>query len=406
MSVVKHNLLSDKSVPIHRVAERDRNLSRLRTKNNTYVGTEEKTYKGNIFKRISTRDVCRLARQLATLLRAGLPLVPALSVLVEQLQGVSKHKIVRFRPQNNPLAEVMEKVRNSVNAGGTLAGALEKYPNVFSHLFVSMVAAGETSGTLEEVLLRLAEMLEKRAHLSRQVKSAIAYPLMMVVVAVGVVVFLLSFVVPSITQIFLEMNRALPWPTRLLISVSAFIKTYLVLISIVVCGVFFGIGAWLRTKDGRIIWDRSTLKLPLFGKLFLKLEIARLTRTLGVLLVSGIPILSALETAKGVVQNSFIASALCSVKDLVSRGDNIANSIRKTGLFPPIVFHIMATGQISGNLEAGLINIADMYDGEVEITTRTLVSLLEPAILLAMGAIVGFIVLAILLPIFEISQVF
>jgi len=242
-------------------------------------------------------------------------------------------------------------------------------------------------------------------HLVGKVKSAIAYPAMMVVVAAGVVVFLLSFVVPSITQIFLEMNRALPWPTRLLILTSAFVKTYLVLIAIVVCVVFFGIGAWLRTKEGRIIWDRSKLKLPLFGKLFLKLEIARLTRTLGILLTSGIPILGALEIAKGVIQNSFIAGALGSVKDCISKGDTIANAMRKTGLFPPIVFHITATGQISGNVEASFIDIADMYESEVEMTTKTLTSLLEPAILLVMGAVVGFIVLAILLPIFEINQV-
>jgi general secretion pathway protein F len=325
-----------------------------------------------------------------------MPLVPALSALVEQLRGT--------RAQNNPLAEIMEQVANDVNSGNTLADALGKHPNVFSNLFVNMVAAGETSGTLEEVLLRLAEILEKRVHLTAKVKSAVAYPLMMIVVAVGVVVFLMSVVVPSITTIFIEMNRALPWPTRFLISTSAFIKTYLVLIAIVVCAAFFGIVAGYTTKNGRLFADRTKLKLPLFGKLFLKLEIARLTRTLGILLVSGIPILSALEIAKQVIQNSFIADALDSVKDLVSKGDNIANAIRSTGLFPPIVFHIIATGQISGDIEGGLINIADMYDDEVELTTKTLTSLLEPVILLFMGAVVGFIVLAILLPIFEINQ--
>lgn len=381
MSVVEYNLLSDKPVPTPQMAENDNRAD-----------TEERTYRRDIFKRISTRDVCRIARQLAMLLRAGMPLVPALSALVEQLQDA-------------PLAQIMEEVRDTVNAGSTLADALRKHPSVFSNLFVNMVAAGETSGTLEEILLRLAEMLERRVHLAGKIKSAIAYPLMMIVVAAGVVVFLLSFVVPSITQIFLEMNRALPWPTRLLISVSALIKTYLMLIAIVVCAVFFGIAAWLRTKEGRLLADRWKLKLPLFGKLFLKLEIARLAKTLGILLVSGIPILGALEIAKGVIQNSLITAALDSVKDWISKGDTIANAIRKTRLFPPIVFHVIATAQVSGNVEDGLINIADMYDGEVELTAKTLTSLLEPAILLVMGAVVGFIVLAILLPIFEINQV-
>ena len=386
MSVVEYNLLSDKkSAPMHQAAG-----------SGERADTRQKTYERDIFRRIRTRDVCRVARQLATLLRAGMPLVPALSALVEQLRGT--------RAQDNPFAEIMEQVANDVNSGNTLADALGKHPNVFSSLFVNMVAAGETSGTLEEVLLRLAEILEKRVHLAAKVKSAIAYPLMMIFVAVGVVVFLMSVVVPSITTIFIEMNRALPWPTRLLISTSAFIKTYLLLIAIVVCAAFFGIVAGYTTKNGRLFADRTKLKLPLFGKLFLKLEIARLTRTLGILLVSGIPILSALEIAKQVIQNSFIADALDSVKDLVSKGDNIANAIRRTGLFPPIVFHIIATGQISGDIEGGLINIADMYDGEVELATKTLTSLLEPVILLFMGAVVGFIVLAILLPISEINQ--
>ena len=387
MSVVEYNLLSDKKpAQTHQAADNDGS-----------AGTQQKSYERGIFRRIRTRDVCRVARQLATLLRAGMPLVPALSALVEQLRGI--------RGQDNPFAEIMEQVANDVNSGNTLADALSKHPNVFSSLFVNMVAAGETSGTLEEVLLRLAEILEKRVHLAAKVKSAVAYPLMMIVVAAGVVMFLLSFVVPSITQIFLEMNRALPWPTRLLISTSSFMETYLLLIAIAFCVVIFGIATGYRTKEGRSFVDRWKLKLPLFGKLFLKLEIARLTRTLGILLISGIPILSALEIAKQIIQNSFIAGALDSVKDLVSKGDAIANAIRKTGMFPPIVYHIIATGQISGNVEEGLINIADMYDGEVELATKTLTSLLEPVILLFMGAVVGFIVLAILLPIFDINQV-
>jgi general secretion pathway protein F len=229
---------------------------------------------------------------------------------------------------------------------------------------------------------------------------------MMVVVALAVVIFLLSFVVPSITEVFLEMNRALPWPTRLLISASTFTEKYLLLIAIAVCAGCCGIRFWLRTKEGRLFVDRSKLRLPLFGKLLLKLEIARLTRMLGILLISGIPILSALEIARSVIQNSFIARAIDSVKDLVSKGDNVATAIRKTGLFPPIVFHITATGQIGGNVEAAFLDIADMYDSEVDRQAKTLVSLLEPAILVVMGVIIGFIVLAVLLPIFEINQAF
>ena len=355
--------------------------------------------------RIKKKDVCVLTRQLATLLHAGMPLVPALSALVEQFEDTPRDRIMRWSSQPNPLAAVMEDVRDCVNSGGTLSWALARHPSVFSNLFVNMVAAGESAGTLEEVLSRLAQMLENRVRLAAKVKSVIAYPLMMALVAAGVVIFLISFVVPSITQIFLEMNRMLPWPTRMLISVSAFMKTYFVLIPVAACAALFGIAAWLRTADGRMTWDRSKLRLPLFGRLFLKLETSRFARTLGVLLASGVPILGALEIVKGVVQNRFIAGALESVKDRVGRGDSIAESIRKTGLFPPVVIHIIATGQLSGNVEEGLINIAEMSDNEVEMTAKTLTSLLEPAVLLVMGAVVGFIVLAILLPIFEINQI-
>ena len=417
MSVVEYNLLAEKSVPASGVVKREseQNLPDSEIRNNGHSGTKETVYGKEIFQRTKTKDICRIARQLATLLRAGMPLVPALSALVEQLSSAKLHRsglqgryerqVKRLGKQDNPLAKIMKEVRDSVSAGGTLSVELGKYPDVFSNVFVNMVAAGETSGTLEDVLLRLAEMLEKRVHLTSKVKSVMAYPVMMAVVAIAVVVFLLSFVVPSITQIFLEMNQELPLPTKLLISTSAFMKTYFILIVIIVCVVLFGIGYWMRSEDGRIRRDCYKLKLPVFGKLFLKLETARLARTLGILLTSGIPILGALEIVKGIVQNSFIAGALDSVKDRVSRGDDIAEAIRKTGLFSPIVVHIIATGQMSGNIESGLIDIADMYDDEVEMTAKTLTSLLEPVILLVMGAIVGFIVLAILLPIFEINQV-
>jgi len=406
MSVAEYNIQAEKTDPSSQMARREieDHLSCMENRNNSCVDTNANTYRKDIFRRTRTRDICRIARQLATLLRAGMPLVPALSALVEQLQGSTERKAICLGSRENPLALVMKEVCDRVNAGSSLSTALGRHPDVFSNIFVNMVAAGETSGTLEDVFVSLAEMLEKRVHLANKVKSAIAYPLMMSVVAVTVVVFLLSFVVPSITQIFLEIDRALPLPTRLLISTSTFMKTYFVLIVVMIFAVFLGIGAWKRTKDGRIRWDRYKLKLPLFGKLFLKVETARLARTLGILLTSGIPILGALEIVKGIVQNSFIAGALDSVKERVSKGSDIAEAIRKTGLFPPIVIHIMATGQMSGSIENGLMDIADMYDDEVEMTAKTLTSLIEPVILLIMGAVIGFIVLAILLPIFEINQ--
>jgi general secretion pathway protein F len=192
----------------------------------------------------------------------------------------------------------------------------------------------------------------------------------------------------------------------MLIATSNFIRSYFLLIGIILFAAFCSTISWMRTKEGKFFMDRAKLRLPLLGKLFLKLEIARLTRTLGILLISGIPVLSALEITKNMIANSFIARAMDSVKNLVSHGDNIAAAIKKTGLFPPIVFHLIATGQMGGNIETALIDIADMFDNEVDRQAKTLVSLLEPAILLVMGVVVAFIVLAVLLPIFEINQAF
>jgi len=351
--------------------------------------------------RVKTKQLCLLSRQLATLLQAGMPIVPAFSALLEQYLHDSKS---RRYTQNEPFVKVLQQIRDRVNAGASLSQALSACPGIFSPLFINMVAAGEVSGNLEDVLMRIAAMLEKRIELAGKVKAAVAYPLMMIMVAAGVVVFLFSYVVPGITRIFLEMNHTLPRPTRLLIAVSSFAENYLLLLLLGVCGAVVGVGAVLRSKEGRAFADRLKLKMPLFGNLLLKAETARLTRTLAVLLSSGIPILRALEIVRNVTTNSVIAKALDSVKESVSRGDSFAEAVRKTSLFPPIVFHLTATAQANANIEQGLANLADMYDVDVENTARVLTSLLEPAILLVMGAVVGFIVLAILLPIFEINQ--
>ncbi|MBN1509973.1 MAG: type II secretion system F family protein [Sedimentisphaerales bacterium] len=355
-------------------------------------------------RRVNTKDLCRLARQLSTLLHAGMPLVPALSALVEQLQRPPKSRRVRWGYYSESLAPIIEQVRDDVNAGSSLAEAFGKHAGLFPQLFVSMVAAAETGGTLEPVLARLADILEKRVQLVGKVKSAVAYPVMMAAVAVAVVMFLLSYVVPGITQIFTEMNQALPWPTRLLIAMSNFAHAHLVFILIAVCGSIAGAAVLCKTPDGRIRVDRIKLRLPLFGPLFFKLEVARLTRTLGTLMKSGIPVIAALDISRRVSQNHIVAEAVDAVRQMVHKGETIASAVRATGLFPPVVFHIMATGQMTGNVEDGLLDIAEMYDTEVETTVRTLTALLEPMILLLMGGIVGFIVLAILLPIFEINQ--
>ncbi len=367
-------------------------------------GRAPRTQGQDLIRRASTRDLSRLARQLSTLLHAGMPLVPALSALVEQMQGTPQNRGVRWGYSADPLAPIVARVRDDVNAGSSLAEALGKHPGLFSPLFVNMVAAGETSGALEAVLARLADILEKRVQLTGKVKAAVAYPAMMAVVAVGVVMFLLSFVVPSISELFVKMNQELPLPTRVLIGISSFARSHVVLILVAVGGMVVALVGLARTQDGRRWTDRIKLRLPLFGPLFFKLEVARLTRTLGTLMNSGIPVITAMEISQKISQNHVMTEATEHIKEGVHRGETIANAVRATGLFPPVVFHVIQTGQMTGTVEDGLLNIAEMYDGEVEATVRTLTALLEPMILLLMGGVVGFIVLSILLPIFEINQ--
>jgi general secretion pathway protein F len=353
---------------------------------------------------LGTKALCRFVRQLSTLLHAGMPLVPALSALVEQLQCPAHRGRIRRKTAPEPLAQVVEHIRDSVNEGSSLAEALNRYPGLFSPLFINMVAAGERSGAMEEVLSRLADILERRVQLLGKIKSAIAYPAMMAVVAVGVVIFLLSYVVPSITRLFIERSQQLPLPTRLLMGISDAVQTYFLLLLALPCVLAAGLYGIYRTRDGKQRVDRAKLALPLFGPLLLKLEVARLTRTLGTCLKSGIPVTAALDIARRVVQNQVVADAVGKVEEQIERGDTIANAIRSTGLFPPVVFHLLATGQMTGSIENAMTDIAEMYETEVENSVKTLTTLLEPLILLVMGAVVGFIVLSVLLPIYQINQ--
>ncbi|MBP7051852.1 MAG: type II secretion system F family protein [Phycisphaerae bacterium] len=357
-----------------------------------------------ILHRAGTKELCRIARQLAALLHAGMPLVPAMSALVEQLECPAEAKGGSLIARRKPLAEAIRQVRDDVNEGISLAEALGKHPGVFSPLFVSMVSAGESSGALEEVLGRVADILEKRVQLVAKVKAAMTYPTVMALVATGVVIFLIAYVVPGITRLFTEMKQELPWPTRLLISISSFTRAYVAILLGLLCGGAVAVVAMYKNAEGKAWVDRVVLKLPVFGPLLLRLELARLTRTLGSLMKSGLPVISAMEITQRIIQNSVIADAMKAIRESVHTGDNIAGAMKATGMFPPVVYHLIATGQMSGNIEDGLIDIAQMYDTEVEASVRTLTSLLEPVILLVMGGIVTFIVLAILLPIFEINQ--
>ena len=342
-------------------------------------------------RKIKERDISVATRQLATLLHAGIPLVRALSALVEQLS-------------NHPLAKVFAAIRDRVNEGVPLARAVVEFPEVFSEVFVSMITAGEATGTLENVLLRLAEMSERHTNLANRVKAAMAYPLFMAIVGVSVIVFIFTFVIPSITKLFLEINRELPWPTVILITISDFRRNYSWLLAVSLGSIIIALVFWIKTTTGRKIWDQVKLRLPLFGSLNRKIAISRLSRTLALLLASGLPIVETLELSKRVIGNTIISDAIEKAKNAISRGAGIADSFRRSEVFPPIVIHMIAAGEKSGGIEEGLTNVADAFDSDVEVTVKALTSLLEPVMIVLLGTIVGFIVLAILLPIFDINQ--
>jgi general secretion pathway protein F len=344
-----------------------------------------------LFVRVRPQDISIITRQLATLLEAGTPLVSALDAIIEQTD-------------NHAVKKIIAQVREEIKEGRSFADALDKHRKVFSDLYVNMIRAGEESGALEGVLLRLADFTENQILLKNRIRAALAYPLIMTIIGAGVMIFLLTFVIPTVTQVFEEMGQTLPLPTRILMAISNLFKGYWWLIIIGFVFLIVGIRRYLQTPKGALRWDRVKLRLPLFGGLIVRGAVARFARTLATLLQGGLPILNSLEIVKTVVNNQLLAQAIEETKAEVREGEGIAPSLKRSGLFPAIVTHMIATGEGSGNLEQMLAKVADAYEAEVQTKVTALTSILEPLIILAMGVVVGFIVISILLPIFEMNQ--
>jgi len=340
--------------------------------------------------RVSGRDIALMTRQLAVLLRAGMPVLEALNALIDQTS--------RMR-----LRAVIYEVRDKVNSGSTLGDSLAGHPRVFSDLYVNMVRAGEVSGTLEQVLLRLADILERQAKLRAQIISTLAYPTFMAFFAVAIIVFLVIVIVPRITKMFERQETELPVLTRALIGVSEWMGSYWWLIALAAFGLFSLWRLWISRPEGRKRWDKMKLGFPLYGTLHLKLVCARFARTMGTMLQSGLMVLPALEIVNEVLGNSFIQTCMDDVKVGVRRGRDLAQPLKETGLFPPMLIHMIELGQRSGEIENMLIQIADTFDEDVRLTIDALVALIEPVIIICMGLFVGLLVLAILLPIFQMS---
>jgi len=340
---------------------------------------------------LTPHDLALMTRQFATLLVAGLPLVDSLGVLVDQAEKKSIKGL---------LAEIREQIRG----GQALSAALETYPKDFSPIYVHMVRAGEASGALDQILFRLAEFLEKQLALKHKVTNAILYPALMLVVGVSVLFFLMTFVVPKITAVFASMKQALPWPTVVLMSVSQFFADYWTLIiGLAVAGLFLA-RRFVRTDRGRIAADRLILRLPLIGDVARMVSISRLAGTLATMLASGVQLLDALDVSKRVMNNRVLEEAVERARQNIREGETIADPLKRSGEFPALVTHMIAVGERSGEMEEMLRRVSQIYDGEVERVITRLTSLLEPIMILVMGVIVFFIVVAILLPIFEMGQ--
>lgn len=340
---------------------------------------------------LPTEELAILTQQLATLLQAGLPFVDALGILIEQSDRAQTKGV---------LANLKEQVRE----GKTFSSALEKMPEHFSGMYIPMIQAGEASGGLEQVLFRLADILDYQLELKRKVVDATLYPLIMLGVGVTVLMTLVTFVVPQITAVFADLGQALPWPTLFLISISHFLRDYILILGLCLLLLVVLFRRFQGTPYGRLRIDRCVLNLPLFGHIVTKTAIARFTKTLSTLLASGIPLLEALAVSKGVLNNSLLEQAIEHTRGQIREGHTIADPLKLSGVFPPLVTHLIQVGEKSGELEGMLSRTALIYDREVEKHLTRITALLGPCMILLMGGVVLFIVVAILLPIFQMSE--
>ena len=340
---------------------------------------------------LSSTDLALLTRQFATLLVAGLPLVEALGVLVDQAE-------------KKPIKALLADVREQIRGGKSLSAVLETYDKDFSQIYVHMVRAGEASGALDQILFRLAEFLEKQLALKNKVTNATIYPVLMLIVGISVLFFLVTFVVPKITAVFVSMKQALPWPTVALMSISGFFANYWPFLGTLVVGSILAVRRFIRTERGQMVTDRLILRLPLIGDVARMVSISRLSSTLSTMLASGVQLLDALDVSKRVMNNRVLEDTVEIARQNIREGETIADPLKRSGEFPALVTHMIAVGEKSGEMEEMLRRVSQIYDGEVERVITRLTSLMEPIMILAMGVVVFFIVVAILLPIFEMGQ--
>ena len=342
-------------------------------------------FKLKLKRRINTRDLAAFTRQFSTLLKSGIQLAEALKALVEQTT-------------DRGLEQVLRNIKEEITSGNNLAEAMAKHPRYFGDLYVNMVRAGEASGNLDVVLTRIADYLQKQASLKSKVVSAITYPCIMVTVGLCVVIFLMSYVVPQITQVLLERGQKLPLITEVLVVVSNFLQGFWWVLLIGAVGVFFLVKALLATEAARLRFDTMLLRMPLFGNLFSKQAISRFTLTFSTLLRSGLPALDALKIVSLVVNNARLTQVLNDIHARIIEGADIATPIKKSKVFPPMIGYMIAVGEQSGQLEDVLDRISESYEEELDHAVQRLTSMIEPIIIILLAGVVLFIIAAVMLP--------
>jgi len=371
------------------VPSRDDVISFLRSQRLIPVSVREKPagFSFSLGKKVKNRDIVIMTRQFSTMVNAGLPLVQALDILVKQTDS-----------------EVLEKalgtVLHDVESGNTLADAIAQHPKVFTELYVNMVAAGETGGILDTIMDRLAEFLEKNESLARKVKAAMIYPAVVSVVALGAIVVLLLFVIPTFQAMFASFDQQLPLPTRVVIAASDFLQSYwwALLAGGIGGGSLFK--GWIATSAGRLTFDRILLKLPILGNVVLKSAVSRFTRTLGTLMSSGVSILEGLEITAKTSGNRVIHDAIIESRTSIAGGESISKPLERANVFPPMVTQMINVGEETGDLDGMLSKIADFYDDEVDVAVEGLLKAMEPIMIVVLGSIVGGMIVAMYLPIF------
>lgn len=352
------------------------------------IGKKGKTAGGSV----ALADLVVFTRQLATMIDAGLAMVQSLQALAEQ----TTNKVMR---------DVIKDVCSRVESGDSLSEAISKHPKVFVKLYIAMVGAGERGGLLAEILARLATYLENTARLRKKVKSAMMYPTAVTLIAIGITIFLLVKVVPVFGEVYRGFGKSLPAPTQALISLSNAVKAYILYILPAMVGIVYGWLAYIKTKSGQEFWDRTRIKLPIFGHIAHKICLARFTRTLSSLIRSGVPILEVLAIVQNTVGNVVMEKAIKTAAGDIERGEGIANALAKHPVFPVMIIRMITAGEQTGKIEGMLERISDFLDEEIETTLSGLTSLIEPLLIVFLGVVVGGIAICMFLPIFKMSEI-